>query len=501
MLARPTSAPPRGARGKLRPVRTGGIAAAARGHRALLAVLAVAALVRVATAVTYAPALMWADSWQYLFGTSLPGGFAPDKPNGYMVFLAFMGTGQHLAWVTAVQHVLGLAGGVLVFILLRRLECGRALATLATAVIVLDGYAIALEQHVLAEATFTFALVGWAVVAVAAPRSPPLAAVAGLLLVVAVSLRAVAIFIVPVWIAYGFWGYGGRWARAASVVVVVAGLAGYVTWHQEKVGNRGLNELDGWLLYGRVAEIAECPGRAVRPQDRALCPPASDRPEGWPDPYAFSLFSPTSPLQRELGDLYALPAEQRRAANDRLRAFARDAIADRPVAFAGLLLRDTAKYFIPGVMSALPSFDEPITLPARPRPVSPVAQRARRAFAPDYEPPPRGPAGALPFYQRWIHTPRWLLAVLVAAAAVALGTRLLPRSRQRIEHRPEIFLLTGAGLSLVAGASLSHFEPRYLIPAVPLIVAGGTTAVSDWRNAGRRRSPSDGSGDVGRPGR
>ena len=49
--------------------------------------------------------------------------------------------------------------GVLVYALILRLRLPRWLATAGAAVVVLDAYAIALEQQILAEAFFTLALV------------------------------------------------------------------------------------------------------------------------------------------------------------------------------------------------------------------------------------------------------------------------------------------------------------------------------------------------------
>jgi hypothetical protein len=189
-------------------------------------------------------------------------------------------------------------------------------------------------------------------------------------------------------------------------------------------------------------------------------------------------------MQRAVGDLYTLPTNRRLAANARLRAFARDAIHDRPLAFVRIVARDTAKYFVPGVMAGL-DFNDPITLPERSRPVGAVALPAQRRYAPGYSPPPDGRARVLPFYQRWVHTPRWLLAGLVAAALVALSTRLWPAraGRPELAHLGEIALFTGAGIALVVGSALNHFELRFLIPAVPLLVMGGTVAVSELASA------------------
>jgi hypothetical protein len=441
-------------------------------------VLIIAALVRLAAEVTYAPALMWADSWQYLFATDLHGGFTPDKPNGYALFLRLMGVGAHLPAVTAIQHLLGLGGGVLLYMLLRRLGCGRLLATLQTAIVLLDAYAIALEQHVLAEALFTFIVVCWAFVAVALRPTAWSAAIGGVLLVAAISVRAAGIFLVPIWLVYALWTYRGLWPRAVAVCAVVAAFAGYAIWHDSAAGGFGLNQMAGWQLYGRVAAIADCPGRSVAPADRPLCPPTSDHPDGWPDPYAYSLFSPASPLQRALGDLYALPTAQRRRADARLRAFSRDAILDRPLPFVGLVARDTAKYFVPGAMSPLRSFDDAITFPERPRAIGGGAL-AQRTFAPTYKAPPSEPADVLPAYQRWVHTPRWLLGLLLVVSIAALAAPLVAHGRVRVEHAAQIFLLTGGGFALVLGSALNHFEPRFLIPAVPLLVAGGTVALRD----------------------
>src|SRR5829696_2091380 len=116
--------------------RSARLRAGLREHRAIAAVLAVAIVARAVVAVEYAPALFFPDSWSYVgaaYGESHLGGI---RPPGY-----------------------GLAIGLLVYGLVLRLGAGRALATVAAALVLLDGYAIALEQHILAETFCAAAMV------------------------------------------------------------------------------------------------------------------------------------------------------------------------------------------------------------------------------------------------------------------------------------------------------------------------------------------------------
>jgi hypothetical protein len=65
---------------------------------------------------------------------------------------------------------------------------------------------------------------------------------------------------------------------------------------------------------------------------------------------------------------------------------------------------------------------------------------------------------------------------------------LIPASiRRHLSDAREVFLLVGAGLALIVGAALNHFEPRFLIPAVPLVMTGGTLAANDLVRAFRAR--------------
>src|SRR5688500_14723511 len=181
----------------------GRLRAALHRHWPLLAVLVLAVLARAVVAVAYAPALMFPDSWSYIgaaYGDSHLGGIRPPG-YGLAMFALDKVTGPSLGVVTALQHVAGLGVGVIVYALLLRLGTGRPIATVAAAIVLLDGYTIALEQHILAETFTTAAMVASVALLVTTRAALPLA-VAGVLLAIAVLMRTPTIFLVPFWVAY-----------------------------------------------------------------------------------------------------------------------------------------------------------------------------------------------------------------------------------------------------------------------------------------------------------
>jgi hypothetical protein len=189
-----------------------------RSHWALAVVLALAVAVRAGVAIAYRPAIFFGDSWAYLdlAYNGSPVGLAPDRPSGYPLLIDLLSlTGRSLVAITTVQHLAGLVVGVLVYALLLRLGLPRLLAAAAAAVALLDGYAIALEQQILAETFFALALTASMYLAVGR-RGPAALAASGLLLAAAATMRTVALFAIPVWVVYVLWVHGrGRAAARA----------------------------------------------------------------------------------------------------------------------------------------------------------------------------------------------------------------------------------------------------------------------------------------------
>jgi len=103
------------------------------------------------------------------------------------------------------------------------------------------------------------------------------------------------------------------------------------------------------------------------------------------------------------------------------------------------------------------------------------------------------PADTLASYGRLIHTPRWLMGAfgLIGLVVVLLG--VFPTWRERLPRRREVFLLVGGGLAMLLPAAMNHFELRYLIPSVPLLVCGGVLGSQDLGRALRGAQQPSGS--------
>lgn len=463
-------------------------------HRALLFFVGLAVLVRVAVAVAYRPALFFGgDSSQYLklaFAGG-PVGTAYERPSGYPLLLdgLFGLTGRSLLALTTVQHVAGIAVGVLTYVLLRRLDAPRWLAVAAGALVLLDSYSIALEQHVLTDTFFALALLGSFLLVIGRRRGRWALVAGGLLLGVSATLRTVSLFAVPVWLLYVLWAHGGARALALAALAVALPLAGYASWHAAHTGRFGLTAAGGWFLYGRIGEIGDCRGVDVPPASRPLCArTANDERQGKADGPAYYLWNRQGTAHRAFGSLTGGSARQARV-NGAMRSFALAIIAERPLAYARLVSRDALQYFEPGVRS-LSIEDTAVQLPP-PGQLEPPAEPVRRAYFPRLQLGVHEPASAARTYARWVHAPRWLMGALVVASVLALLAGL--GGRARAPRRRETFLLSGATVAMLIGATAtSEYNLRYLIPMVPLLLGGGLAAALDLASlaGARARRPT-----------
>jgi hypothetical protein len=458
----------------------------ARRHAGFTVVLAVGALLRLGVWIAYRPILFFDDSRDYVAMAALgsPVTFNPTPhPAGYPVLVEILSGGfRSLAALSAFQHLAGLVAGVLVYALLVRLGTLRKLAVAASALVLWDLWLIALEQH-LATETFFLLLTTASAFLVVLRVSPVAAASGGALLGLAATIRPAALLAAPVWLLYLLWVRRGRRALAAGTVGVLVPVLAYSLVHLSAAGSFGLAEADGWLLYGRTAEFADCSGTAPPRATRPLCLGAKGKRLS--DPVAY-VFTPSSPAWSLFGPIGSGSEEHRHRTNRLLRQFALAAIRDHPRLYAQEVASGTLVLFAPWAQSKPPA-----QLPdASWRPAAAAA--LEREFFPGYTIPRHPPSGVLLALQRVAHTPTWLIGILVLAAllVLAVGVVRAARGREPPAHRREVFLLAGMALAMLVGSvAISNSDNRFLLTGVPMLVAAGALALTDLR-AGRASSRS-----------
>ncbi|WP_243793497.1 glycosyltransferase family 2 protein [Saccharopolyspora gloriosae] len=261
------------------------IAAPARHLRAhwLLALLLLGGVVlRVLAQLAYRPALLYIDSFRYLddLGVFYPGGI---NPIGYEILLLgpLLLVGN-LAFVVAVQHLIGLALGVAVYVLLLRFGARRWIAALATAPVLLDAYQVQIEHNIMSDLLFQVLLL--AAIFVLTWRGTPgprTAAIAGLLLATSVLVRIVGLtLVVPavvfVLLAAGLRPRDGWKPRLRSAGALAGAFLGvlfcYSMYHLVWTGTPALGGSTGSVVYGRTAVVADCANLGLTPEEQRVCP-------------------------------------------------------------------------------------------------------------------------------------------------------------------------------------------------------------------------------------
>lgn len=420
-------------------------------HRGLVLVLAAGAVIRLAVELSRAPAV-YQDSLVYItLSEDAPFSFRSTRPNGYPVFIRILSlVGDRLDVVTIAQHVAGVLVGVLVYALLVHLGVRRWIATLATAFIVIDAYAVALEQDILSETFFTLTITSSAYLLLGTKQRVGALAASGVLLAMAATIRVVGIFAVPFWVGYVLAIRPGWRVAGAAVLALVAPLLAYCTFHAAHGRNFGFTSADGWYLYGKVGPIVDCSGATIPERTRPLCRGVKGQPvefylydRGSPAQVLF--FGPTEPVNVD---------EDWNSENSALlRSFSLGIIQAHPVAFARVVAKDFFRYLGPNPASVeMTLHGEPGSLMHR--------------------------------YERWFHMPWWVVTGSLLTASAALIV-----SRPTFHFRETLGLL-GLSLSLLVGAAATAgFNPRYLVPIAPLMVAAGALGAHDLLSM-RPPSPS-----------
>jgi hypothetical protein len=468
--------------------RLGGWLRVVQRHWFFTLVLALGATLRSLAWAAYQPALFYSDSFNYLANTYR----WPDTgwhPPGYPFFLDLLLFGHHIAVISALQHLMMLGDAVLIYVLLLRFGCGRFVAALACAPVLLDAYQVQIEQYVLSETLFETLMVVALAVALW-PRDQPRrrvgawrAGIVALLLGYGVLVRLDAVGLVVPLAAWLLWTLRRRMAPGAWRPVLAAAVA-FVLPILFLFGMRAANgngtSVTGtgpiWL-YGRVAPFANCPADSIPPDEQQLCPtqPLGHRPGS-----IWFQNSADSPVWRYLSEH---PNNTKP-----IEAFARRVIVHQPLGYSRAVIADFAEQFRP-TRAQYPKGPEvrswqfrlslvPVD-PTKPVPAHMVALYGTGQARLDVP-----LARFLRHYQRYGYLPGPVMAFLLALGAVALALR----RKHPLAPGLAMFLTSGVMVVLVATATVL-FSWRYMLPTLVLYPPAGAIAWTMLRTPRTAKAP------------
>ncbi len=320
-----------------------------RRHRWFAAAVTGGLILRVLTMLAFPPAIWFGgDSASYL-STALRYVPGTSRLSGYGVLLLALRPVHSFAAVTAVQHLLGLAIGVITYALLRRYGLPGWGATLAALPVLFSAYQVQLEQEILPSAAFCCLIMTAAALTLWWRDRRPLqaTAAAGGLLAVSACFWPPGLPLLLVFLGYLAVRRAGWRVLAAAVAAAVLPLAGDLAWFDHTYHRVAISNSDGIYLWSRTMSFANCAVIKPPASEARLCPP---RAAGLRAAASSYIWAPDSPLDR-------LPGKKFSATKNSLAmSFALRAIAAQPLGYLTAVLHDVSLSFdwnIPPHPSAL----------------------------------------------------------------------------------------------------------------------------------------------------
>jgi hypothetical protein len=471
--------------------RFGAIAPLQRGLRRhwLAAVLLTAGLVlRVLAQFAYRPALFYIDSIKYIYNAD------GNDPEGYKAPVRAILFVSNFDTVVAVQHLLGLAMAVVIYVLLLRRGVSRWLAAAAIAPVLLDAYQLQDEQMIMPGTWFEALIVAALAILLWQPKTGWRATIAaGLVIGMAATVAQVGEALIPAAAIYMLAAAGGGWRRAvAKTAVLVAACAvpilAYCAGSFFITGQFALSHQGVTSLYGRSAAAVDCATIRLTPAERAICPTPAQQARGddWLE------YNPAAPVQRDYRDL------PRAEVDSIVTDFSHQVIEQQPLRVLDAYTRDVLKVFAVDRVTA--PGDPPISrwqfqrsFPyLSPHATKPVVDATVRQFGGGRPATWRPVAAFLHSYQLdggYTPGPLLLLFTLAGlagslAALLRFGARSQePPRRSRLDARTRQLALacllcfaSGACLLLVSDAFV--YSWRYQLPALVTLVPAGVLGIT-----------------------
>jgi hypothetical protein len=457
-------------------------------HLPFAVLLAAGAVLRLLTWRAYRPALVFPDSRSYLLG-AVNNELGTIRPSGYSIFIWPLVRLDGLASISVLQHLMGLAMAVAVYLLLVRLRVWPWLAALATAPLLLDSMQLVIEQYVMSDILFQALLLA-ACLLLLWRRRPgvPLVLAAGLALGLAATVRGAGMLLLApaavAVLALGWWA--GGWRRTVALLAALGvGFAlpvgAYMLAYREQHGVLAMTSYTSRFLYSRLAPIADCRGLALPDHERVLCPTEPVGRRMTTNEYMWAL---------KRSPQYRVRPPAGRTVQQVLADFNRRIILHQPVDYARLVVRDLLRGFQPfrtvraGDVPVAPWLFTPDDVPSTTVPDRAALYRQFAGYGPVVD---RPVAAWLTGYQHLGHTPGPLLAAGAVLALLAVaGVGRARRSGLRVAAWTFASLCL---VTLVTAAMSSTFSWRYQLVQLPLLPPAGALGLAAL--LGRRAPDGD----------
>jgi hypothetical protein len=310
-------------------------AGALRRHWLAVALLGAGLVLRVLAELAYRPALFYIDTTRYLYNAE------GMDPVGYKGFLRAVLLAGNFDAVAAVQHLLGLAMAVVIYLLLLRRSLPRWLAALAIAPVLLDAYQLQIEQTVMPDTLFEALIVAGLAVLLwrPAPAGWRRVVAAGIVLGTSATVAQVGEALLLPALLYVL-ASGGGWRRAIGKAAALCAafalpIVAYSTGSYLLSGNFFLSHSGVTSFYGRMAAAADCATLRLPAAERGMCPTPAQQAKG-PDWLEYGDGSPIRPYYNGL---------PRAEVDSMISDFDHRVLTQQPLRVLGAYGRDVAKVF------------------------------------------------------------------------------------------------------------------------------------------------------------
>jgi hypothetical protein len=446
-----------------------------RHHWLVTVLLAAGLALRVLAQFAYRPALFYIDSVKYLYSSD------GNDPEGYKLPLRAILAVANFNTVVAVQHLLGLAIAVLLYVLLLRRGVGRWLAALAVAPVLLDGFQLQNEQTIMPGTWFEALIVGGIAILLWRPQLSWRRVVAGgIVLGTSATVAQVGEALIPAAAIFVLAG-GGDWRRRVGMAAAVCAAAAlpilaYCTGSFVATGSFFLSHSGVTSFYGRAAAAADCATIKLPAGERGLCPTPAQQARG-NDWLEFGTYAPVQGYYRRL---------PRAEVNRLVTSFSRSVLSQQPLRVLDAYGRDVLKLYAvdrvtaPGDASidrwqfrtSFPYFSSHAT----PAIVAAAVDQFGGGTPAVWKP---GAAFLHSYQLDGGYTPGPVLLLLTLTGAI--GSALVLR-RQKAGHSRDralaclLFFASAVCLTLVS--DLFVFSWRYQLPALVTLVPAGVLGIS-----------------------